>query len=391
MPGSNRISARWLSPRRLALLTALPFLVSLIVHLTGLFYADRVRWNLSSKAVVDDPPPTARVEVRHGQRDDRLQFQGTDALDSFRADDQMVYPMPDIDYQPVAPNVEYFPDADARERPDLVAIRAALMPREWSNPVTGRQPLDTGYERMVGSFSRQVQVLREGGLDVVFVFDATHSMQSFLLQVKRKIEGLALAFRKLVPTSRIGLVAYQDDDAESRFLTRMQPLTFGTVSLTGFLQEIHAWGGTDLEEAVDVALREAIEQMAWGEKSKKIILLIGDAPPHAEDLSETLRLVERFRREMGGKIAVIDTRRRGQRESAHSATLMPEELRDFATEQYRHSLDDEDVLDEFRAIAQAGGGEFARLDHDDRVIRDMLLLVFGSQWETYLGEFMRQL
>ena len=391
MSGNHRISARWLLPRRLALLAALPFLVSLIVHLTGLFYADQVRWNLSVKAVVDDEPPPARVEVRHGQRDDRLKFQGTDALDSFRADDLMAYPMPDIDYQPIAPNVEYFPEADVRERSDLVAIRAALMPREWSNPVTGRQPLNTGYERLVGSFSRHIQVLREGGLDVVFVFDATHSMQSFLLEVKRKIEGLALAFRRLVPTSRIGLVAYQDDDAESRFLTRVEPLTFGTVSLSGFLQQIDAWGGTDLEEAVDVALREAIENMAWGEKSKKFILLIGDAPPHAEDLPETLRLVAHFRREMGGKIAVIDTRRRGQKWRARYETLMPEELRDFTAEQYRHSMDDEDVLDEFRAIAQAGGGEFARLDQDDRVIRDMLLLVFGSQWETYLGEFMRHL
>ena len=391
MPANDRISARWLSPRRLALLAALPFLVSLIVHLAGLFYADQVRWNLSVTAVLDDSPPAARVEVRHGQRDDRLKFQGTDSLDSFRADDLMVYPMPDIDYQPIAPNVEYFPEADVRERPDLVAIRAALMPREWSNPVTGRQPLNTGYERLVGSFSRHIQVLREGGLDVVFVFDTTHSMQSFLLEVKRKIEGLALAFRKLVPTSRIGLVAYQDDDAESRFLTRIEPLTFGTVSLSGFLQQIDAWGGTDLEEAVDVALREAIENMPWAEKSKKFILLIGDAPPHAEDLPETLRLVEHFRRDMGGKIAVIDTRRRDQKWQARYETLMPEELRDFTTEQYRHSMDDEDVLDEFRAIAQAGGGEFARLDQDDRVIRDMLLLVFGSQWETYLGEFMRHL
>lgn len=391
MPATDRTSARWLTPRRLVLVAALPFVVSGVIHLAGLFYADQVRWRLASAGVDADTPPPARVEVRHGQRDDHLKFQGTDSLDSFRADDLMAYPMPDIDYQPIAPNVEYFPEADVRERPDLVAIRAALMPREWSNPVTGRQPLNTGYERLVGSFSRHIQVLREGGLDVVFVFDATHSMQSFLLEVKRKIEGLALAFRKLVPTSRIGLVAYQDDDAESRFLTRVEPLTFGTVSLSGFLQQIHAWGGTDLEEAVDVALREAIENMAWGEKSKKIILLIGDAPPHPEDLAETLRLVEHFRRDLGGKIAVIDTRRPDRQWSARYETRMPEELRDFSTEQFRHSMDDSDVLDEFRAIAQAGGGEFARLQEDDRVIRDMLLLVFGSQWENYLAEFTRNL
>ena len=42
-------------------------------------------------------------------------------------------------------------------------------------------------------------------------------------------------------------------------------------------------------------------------------------------------------------------------------------------------------------IAQAGGGEAARLQNDEKVIQDMLLLIFGSQWENYLGEFMRTL
>ncbi|MEL0083142.1 MAG: vWA domain-containing protein, partial [Gammaproteobacteria bacterium] len=243
------------------------------------------RWGLASAIVDEKTPPPARVELRYGQRDDRLKFQGDDAQDSFRADDLMAYPMPDIDYQPIAPDVEYFADAALHSRLDLISVQAATVDRQWANPVTGRQPLNTGYERLVGSFSRHIQVLREGGLDVVFVFDSTHSMASFILEVKAKIEHLARAFKTIVPTSRIGLVAYQDDDAESRFVTRIQPLTYGTVSLQGFLTDIEAWGGTDIEEAVDVALETAVEQMHWAEKSKKFILLIGDAPPHAEDMA----------------------------------------------------------------------------------------------------------
>lgn len=375
----------------LAGLAVLPLVVSFLLHGAGLLLADKVRWGFAASAVEEQNPEAATVELRHGKRDDRLKFQGEDSLDSFRADDMMAYPTPDIDYQPIAPDVEYFPDAAVRDRQDIISIQAATVDSQWANPVTGRQPLNTGYERLVGSFSRHIEVLREGGLDVVFVFDSTHSMDSFILQVKHKIETLALAFKTIVPTSRIGLVAYQDDDAESRFVTRMQPLTYGTVALQNFLADIEAWGGTDLEEAVDVGLKIAIDEMAWNKKSKKFILLIGDAPPHAEDMFDTLVLVEKFRTRMGGKVAVIDTRRADSEKNALQELHLQEELRDFANESHSYGTDSGAVLDEFRSIAQAGGGESARLQDDERVIRDMLLLVFGSKWQNYLGEFTRQL
>ena len=375
----------------LAGLALLPLAISFLLHGAGLVLADKVRWGFAASAVEDETPAAATVKLRHGKRDDRLKFQGEDSLDSFRADDMMAYPTPDIDYQPIAPDVEYFPDAAVRDRRDIISIQAATVDRQWSNPVTGRQPLNTGYERLVGSFSRHIEVLREGGLDVVFVFDSTHSMASFILEVKQKIEYLSLAFKTIVPTCRIGLVAYQDDDAESRFITRMQPLTYGTVSLQTFLADIEAWGGMDIEEAVDVALKTAVEEMAWNDKSKKFILLIGDAPPHAEDLSDTLALVEGFRTQMGGKVAVIDTRRADTELRAFSELHSQESLRDFSAESHSYSRDSSAVLDEFRSIAQAGGGESARLQNDEKVIVDMLLLVFGSKWQNYLGEFTSKL
>lgn len=374
-------------------LALLPLLISAILHGTGLFFAEKVRWGLAKSTLEEEIPDPAKVELRHGKADNRLKFQGDDALDSFQADDMMAYPMPDIEYQPIAPDVEFFPDSQVQEQHDIISVQAAIVDRQWSNPTTGRQPLDTGYERLVGSFSRHIEVLREGGLDVVFVFDATHSMTSFIHEVKRKIEGLALALKKIVPTSRIGLIAYQDDDADSRFVTRMLPLSYGTISLQDFLVDIEAWGGSDLEEAVDVALKKAIDEMPWGEESKKFILLIGDAPPHAEDMYDTIQLVEKFRTQMGGKIAVIDTRPVSRSRRTAEGTRSHEESRDFSTERTSYSSDgvENDVLDEFLEISQAGGGEAARLQNDEKVIRDMLLLVFGSQWENYLDEFMRNL
>jgi len=372
-------------------LALIPLVVSIVLHGTGLFVADKVRWSMGNSGLEEELPDAAKVEIRDGKADNQLEFQGEDSLDSFRADDMMAYPMPDIDYQPIAPDVEYFPDAQVQEKLDIISIQAATVDQEWSNPTTGRQPLNTGYEKLVGSFSRHIKVLREGGLDVVFVFDATHSMGSFILEVKHKIENLALSIKKIVPTSRIGLVAYQDDDADSRFITRLEPLSYGTLSLQEFLVDIEAWGGSDYEEAVDVALTAAINDMPWQPKSKKLILLIGDAPPHAEDMDDLMEQIERFRTQMGGRIAVIDTRPPARTNSANSALYMSESARDFSTETSSYTDDQNDVLDEFLTIAQAGGGEAARLENDKKVIQDMLLLIFGSKWENYLGEFMRTL
>ena len=131
--------------------------------------------------------------------------------------------------------------------------------------------------------------------------------------------------------------------------------------------------------------------MPWQEKSKKLILLIGDAPPHAEDMDALIELIEQFRTEKGGKIAVIDTRPPARTNRLAMERYMPESSRDFSSEEQSYSASSHDVLDEFLTIAQAGGGEAARLQDDEKVIQDMLLLIFGSQWENYLGEFMRTL
>ena len=52
--------------------------------------------------------------------------------------------------------------------------------------------------------------MREGGLDIVFVFDSTSSMAEVMRQVKYKIENLIVVFKQLVPTCRVGLVTYRD-------------------------------------------------------------------------------------------------------------------------------------------------------------------------------------
>jgi Mg-chelatase subunit ChlD len=368
----------------LLLIAALPFLLSVSFHTGILYLSKNMTWQFGEDA--SSPEKAPATIVLDGQRDDGLKFQGTDRLDSFYTEDQMVYPAPEIEYRSITPEVDFYPDARVSEELDIISIEAAAMDNQWVNPSTGRQPLYTGPEKFVGSFSRHIQVLREGGLDVVFIFDATASMQSFLMQVKQKIEKLAAAFKKLVPTCRIGLVAYRDVDEESEFVTRVHPLTYGASSLHDFLEEIDPKGGADRAEAVYQGLVDAVEKMAWQETSKKFILIIGDAPPHPEEMSSALELVETFHRDMGGTVSVLDTRL-----PEYQQTSLPSGSQKLSSDLYSYSADDEDVMDEFRMLAQAGLGESARLENEEIVVKEMLLLIFGERWEMYLSEFMKNL
>lgn len=328
--------------------------------------------------------------LNEGTRDEGLKFFGVDLKDDFDADDNMFDPVPEIEYRPVIPEIEILPDSKANEL-DIISVQAAAMDSKWVNPATGGKPLDTGTDMMVmgGDFSRHIQSIREGGLDVVFVFDSTASMGKYIEEVRLKIRTLATEFKKLVPSCRIGLVTYRDK--RDKYVTIKIPLTYGIRSLQGFLSEIDAIGGYDIREAVAEGIRVAVEEMEWHEKSRKFILLVGDAPPYQEDVSRAVELVRHFREKMGGKLSVIDVRKPQTMSKDNWQTYYLPRMTDPDIESYEFLTDPEMVMRDFESFARAGGGESARLINDVKVVKHMLLMIFGTRWEMYLDEFVKNL
>src|SRR5262249_48028612 len=84
-----------------------------------------------------------------------------------------------------------------------------------------------------GGFGDYVGGLRKVGLDVVLVIDATDSMQFVIDTVKARLIKLITSLRAMVPTSRIGIVAYRDKGDE--FVTKWVDLSFSTGKLQDFL------------------------------------------------------------------------------------------------------------------------------------------------------------
>ena len=62
------------------------------------------------------------------------------------------------------------------------------------------------------SFGRYVGSLRKVGLDVALVVDSTGSMQNVIDQLKKRLDDLTTTMQRLVPTARIGAVAFRDRD-----------------------------------------------------------------------------------------------------------------------------------------------------------------------------------
>jgi len=361
---------RRLSPFKLLLIFLSPFALSILIHVIILAIFSYITWYIPMQKKAEENH-AATIMLEEG-KSDRFSFHTKKDFDQFKINNHMAYPLPQVEYRPVLPEIKFYPEPVIREELNLIGVET--MDRKWLNPATDRQILYTGEEKLFGSFTRHIQLLREGGLDIVFIFDSTSSMAEFLRKVKIKIANLVATFKKLVPTARIGLVTYRDVGED--FVTRKHQLTHGTKSLQIFLKDIDPVGGGDREEAVDEALRVAIEDLNWKKNAKKIILLIGDAPPHKKDIPKTKKLIEKFRKKMGGMVTTLDT-------SYQPFSLM--------ANGDNSGGEQKKVMDEFKLFAETGGGESARLIDEEKVIRQMVVLVFGTRWEVCLDEFLKNL
>lgn len=221
-----------------------------------------------------------------------------------------------------------------------------------------------------GTFGEYIGGVRQAGLDVVFVVDATGSMGWLIDEVKGQVRRLADWTRRLVPVTRFGVVAYRDDD-DPEFLVRTQPLTLSVDKVQRFLDGLEARGGGDVPEGVDAGLRAAIEKAGWKSDSKKVIVILGDAPPHPERLAETLELARGFRA-AGGTITTVDVSFDANPEIA--AARLGKRVDELQTLTHRG------VLPEFDGIAKAGGGDGVTLEGEQGVVRQLAVLIFGHRW-----------
>ena len=287
-----------------------------------------------------------------------------------------------IDFEP--PEILVPPAAVAAPPPDVdLAMRAAAggtgrgatLPRVPDAVLTAGMGsagfgagVGTGLSRSMQGFAAYVQGLRETGLDVVFVIDTTGSMDWVLDEARVRMIDIVDAVRLLVPVSRFGVVAYRDYDTPG-YVTQVRPLTFSLTKLNTFLDALAAEGGGDHPEAVAAGIQAAVERADWRLGARKVIVLIGDAPPHKGDLDRALRLVRKFVAD-NGQLSALDV--------SHESN--PALIEAVVGRPVDHNIFRNRPIYDFQQLAEAGGGVATTMAGEVRITRQLMSLILGGRF-----------
>ncbi|KAH7908198.1 hypothetical protein BJ138DRAFT_390834 [Hygrophoropsis aurantiaca] len=125
---------------------------------------------------------------------------------------------------------------------------------------------------------------RNPGLDIMFLQDATGSLQAHVDQARDSIEDICDMLIKSGKWSkddlRVGLIAFRDHPPQDKtFVTQSHELTTDVSSIIEALSNIKAEGGGDGPEAQSDALADALTAN-WRDDATKVVVLITDSPPH---------------------------------------------------------------------------------------------------------------
>jgi hypothetical protein len=243
--------------------------------------------------------------------------------------------------------------------------------------------MGSGYGHGIGSgFGGFIGELRRKGLDVVLVIDGTGSMSLIINDVKAKMAQLIQAIHRLVPIARVGIIVFGGKGEKME----IQPLTLSPAKLTDFLNHITAKGGGEWEEDTFGACQTAMEKMDWKPYAKKVVVLVGDSPPHKDDFGPLIAMIHKFK-EQNGTFNTVDV----------AAEEHERFEREFWLKVHREEPPKISPLPEFyqqtraayKVLANAGGGAMRSLTHDSHINQQVLILAFGEQWQNQVAAFGR--
>lgn len=214
-------------------------------------------------------------------------------------------------------------------------------------------PLAGGADAGGPALRAYADELRGTGLDVVFVLDGTGSMEACLDEARRRVNEAVAVLSALVPEFRLGFVSYRDKADE--YLVKTTPLTKHHYEAVDFLDGLRAAGGGDIPEAVDEGLRAALGGMKFGRLSRRIVVLVGDAPAHDPQVDAVRSMVDGVSRSRGVLHTVY----------CPSPGRPDPKIRAF-----------------FADLARRGGGVALDLAQGRRLVEEVLPVIFGDRFKN---------
>lgn len=244
--------------------------------------------------------------------------------------------------------------------------------------------IGSGYGQGIGAgFGGFIGGLRRSGLDVAIIIDGTGSMNLIINDVKGKMRQLVLAIHRLVPTTRMAIVVFGGRGEA----IQAEPLTLSPDKLLYFLNNILAQNGGEWQEDTLGAVRLAVDRMQWRPQAKKVIIFVGDTPPFDEDLEPTLEEIRKFRAENG----IFNTVDVTVEEHERFVEMMARQIGQPPPKNSQLPGFYFQTQQAFREMASAGGGAWHSLTKDQQINQQVLILAFGSEWQTEVSAFGRGL
>ena len=253
------------------------------------------------------------------------------------------------------------PDVQAKDQREWLAwwtgAKKTYAPLEWVPPP--KPKVEDEYKTTATVFVERAFDLRDAGLDVAIVIDSTGSMQVAIDTARDAVADVVTLLANIAPKLRLGLVEYKELGEIADGAQVLVPLTRGEKAVQDRLARLVASGGGDMPERVEKGIEAALSQeMGWNKDANRLILVIGDAPPHAGTLPPLLELVKRAHDEPFAKApkpGKPDAPRTG---GAARAREKEEDLRPFITSTIYTSAE---ARTPFEEIAKAGGGAAVHL------------------------------
>jgi multidrug efflux pump subunit AcrA (membrane-fusion protein) len=191
-------------------------------------------------------------------------------------------------------------------------------------------------------------------VDLIFVIDTTASMEPVLREVAHSLRGVVRILERLVPSVRIGVVAYNDRDTGQVPVVTLPPTPtdHGLTRIVAFIERLSAStiGSRTVDEDLYLGLSTATA-LPLRLEAKQALVVIGDAEAHPYEQAQALFRAQTF--VDGNANRTVST----LFVTTPSSLMHGNVARDF-----------------FVALANAGGGSFN--DHAGSMIEGVLLSVF---------------
>ena len=289
--------------------------------------------------------------------------------------------VPDVPMPETAPQMETAP-SNAVD-PEAIASLNQGVARSPNGVGTGwGGGIGSGHGPGIGSgFGGFVGRLRRTGLDVVLVIDGTDSMRLVMDDVKARMTEIVRAIHRLVPTARMGIVVYGGAGEP----VDVQPLTLSSAKLEAFLGGIRTKGGGEWEENLAGAIQTAVKGMDWKPYAHKVIVVVGDAPPMADQFASLLETIRQFHTQDGVLNTIDVTAQEHERFEREFWLKVHRELPPGKVSAMPAFY--QQTRAAYLALAHAGGGSMKSLEGDDRINQQVLMLAFGDKWAEEAARF----